>query len=80
MRITKSCQNVPTYLESALLALAITAAAISIFKRLPEEDAVLLGAAFTQLGDTLATLAAAQARLEPTEQEQKDDAGEPSGR
>ena len=50
------------------IVLSITAAAISISKRLPAEDTVLLGAAFTQLGDTLATLAAARERLEATTQ------------
>ena len=46
------------------IAVAITAAAISISKQLSPEDSALLGAAFTQLGDTLATIAAARSRLD----------------
>jgi len=49
------------------LALAVTAAAISISKVLPASDTALLGAVFTQLGDTLTTIATARDRLEPTE-------------
>ena len=47
------------------ISLAITVAAISISKRLPEADCALLGAALSQLGDTLATIAAARERLSP---------------
>lgn len=54
------------------IAVAITAAAISISKKLPAEDTVLLGTAFTQLGDTLATLAAAKERLEAITKAQAD--------
>ena len=52
------------------IAVAITAAAISISRQLSTEDAALLGAAFMQLGDTLATIAAARERLDAATQEQ----------
>jgi len=55
------------------ITLAITAAAISISKRLSPEDAALLGAAFTQLGDTLATIAAARDRFEQLEEASQAD-------
>ena len=42
------------------VALTVTAAAISISKRLNDEDLALLAAAFTQLGDTLTTISAAR--------------------
>jgi len=54
------------------IAVAITAAAISISKQLSTEDSALLGAAFTQLGDTLATIAAARTRLEDAAKTQTD--------
>lgn len=40
------------------LAASITAAAIAISHSIPDEKITLLGAVFTQLGDTLATIAA----------------------
>ena len=46
------------------ITIAITAAAISISKQLSTEDSALLGAVFTQLGDTLATIAVVRERLE----------------
>ena len=58
------------------IAVAITAAAISISKQLSDEDAALFGAAFTQLGDTLATIAAARSRLEATAKAQSDEQNE----
>ena len=54
------------------IALAITAAAISISKQLSTEDSALLGAALTQLGDTLATIAVAQERLDATTKAQSN--------
>lgn len=45
------------------LTLSITVAAINISKCLPETDTALLGAIFSQLGDTLATIAAAKEKI-----------------
>ena len=58
------------------IAVAITAAAISISKQLSAEDSALLGAAFTQLGDTLATIAVARERLEAATKAQPDEQGQ----
>ena len=54
------------------ITIAITAAAISISKQLSAEDSALLGAVFTQLGDTLATIAIVRERLEAAEAETKE--------
>ena len=54
------------------IAVSITAAAISISRQLSSEDSALLGAAFTQLGDTLTTLAAARDRLDAAARAQTD--------
>lgn len=43
------------------LAASVTAAAIAISKSLNDDDLNLYGAVFTQLGDTLATIAQARA-------------------
>ena len=63
------------------LVLAVTVLAISISKRLENDDAALLGAVFTQLGDTLTTIAAAKIRMEQLEeaqqQKQAEDAPQP---
>lgn len=45
------------------LAASITAAAISVSKTLNATDTALLSAIFVQLGDTLATIAAAKAKI-----------------
>ena len=58
------------------IAVTITAAAISISKQLSSEDSALLGAAFTQLGDTLTTIAAARDRLDAAAKAQADDKSE----
>jgi len=58
------------------IAVAITAAAISISRQLSAEDSALLGAAFTQLGDTLTTLAAAKDRLDAVAKAQADSQSE----
>lgn len=46
------------------LTLAVTAAANSLYERLPPAQLAVLAAVFTQLGDTLETLAAQKALLE----------------
>ena len=53
------------------LVLAVTVLAISISKRLENDDAALLGAVFTQLGDTLTTIAAAKTRMAQLEEAQQ---------
>jgi len=58
------------------IAVAITAAAISISRQLSAEDSALLGAAFTQLGDTLTTIAAAKDRLDAVTKAQADSQSE----
>jgi len=60
------------------LTLAVTAAAISISKVLPASDTALLGAVFTQLGDTLTTIATARDRLELAEKADDPDNGDKS--
>ena len=55
------------------IAVAITAAAISISKQLSSEGSALLGAVFTQLGDTLTTIATARDRLDAAAKAQTDD-------
>ena len=46
------------------LTLLVTGAANALYGSLPAEDLAVLGAVLTQLGDTLATLAAQKAWLE----------------
>jgi len=58
------------------IALTITAAAISISKQLSPEDSALVGAAFTQLGDTMATIAAARARIDTAKGDPPDEQAE----
>ena len=55
------------------IVVAITAAAVSISKKLSSEDSALLGSAFTQLGDTLTTLSLAKDRLDAAAKAQTDD-------
>ena len=54
------------------ITIAITAAAISISKQLSAGDSALLGAVFTQLGDTLATIAVVRERLEAADAATKE--------
>ena len=54
------------------ITIAITAAAISISKQLSAEDSALLGAVFTQLGDTLATIAIVRERLDAANADTKE--------
>ena len=51
------------------LTLLVTGTANALYESLPAEDLAVLGAVLTQLGDTLATLAAQKARLEAGEDE-----------
>ena len=46
------------------LVLLVTGAANALYDSLPAEDLAVLAAVLTQLGDTLATLAAQKERLE----------------
>lgn len=51
------------------LTLLVTGAANALYESLPAGDLAVLAAVLTQLGDTLATLAAQKARLEAGEDE-----------
>ena len=51
------------------LTLLVTGAANALYGSLPAGDLAVLAAVLTQLGDTLATLAAQKARLEAGEDE-----------
>ena len=53
------------------LTLLVTGAANALYGSLPAEDLAVLGAVLTQLGDTLATLAAQKAWLESREEAEK---------
>ena len=53
------------------LTLLVTGAANALYGSLPAEDLAVLGAVLTQLGDTLATLAAQKAWLESREEATK---------
>ena len=50
------------------ISMAITVAAISISRKIRSEDCALLGAAFTQLGDTLATISVVKEREEAAQE------------
>ncbi len=53
------------------LTLLVTGAASALYGSLPAEDLAVLGAVLTQLGDTLATLAAQKAWLESGREKEK---------
>ena len=53
------------------LTLLVTGAANALYEALPAGDLAVLGAVLTQLGDTLATLAAQKAWLESREEAPK---------
>lgn len=53
------------------LALLVTGTANALYDSLPAEDLAVLAAVLTQLGDTLATLAAQRERLASGEETEK---------
>lgn len=55
------------FVDPRELVLLVTGAANALYDSLPAEDLAVLAAVLTQLGDTLATLAAQKERLEGTE-------------
>jgi hypothetical protein len=54
------------------IALSVTAAAIALSKGLAADETALLGAVFTQLGDTLTTISVAQNMEKPAPPESGD--------
>jgi hypothetical protein len=52
-------------MEGTELALSVTAAAIALSKGLDNDEMALMGAVFTQLGDTLTTMSAANDKKKP---------------
>ena len=55
------------FVDPRELVLLVTGTANALYDSLPAEDLAVLAAVLTQLGDTLATLAAQKERLEGTE-------------
>lgn len=59
-------------MEGTELALSVTAAAIALSKGLNADETALMGAVFTQLGDTLTTMSAAQSANKPGPAESRE--------
>lgn len=73
------CCGVVCVLCPEELAVSVTAAAITISKSLSALDTALISAVFTQLGDTLATIAAAKDKLENCLENQGEKNGDSKG-